>query len=120
MKFETFIYKIVKNHQQIFRKDPCTHTCTRGKNVRVHVSSRQNVRAHVYSSCARVFAQIFTKKVLIILSYLMNLTFKFHEDWRFRCRDICKSVPTFKNHQFSMYFPYSHNYVPQKSSKMDN
>ena len=25
MKFETSIYKIVKNHQQIFRKDPCTH-----------------------------------------------------------------------------------------------
>ena len=120
MKFETFIYKIVKNHQLIFRKDPCKHARTRGVNVRTRISSRQNACAHIYASCVCVCAQIFTKNLLIILYYLMNISVKFHKDLSFRCRDICKILLTFKNHQFSMYFPYSHNNVPQKSSKMDN
>ena len=28
MKFETYIHKIVKNYQKIFRNDPCTHVRT--------------------------------------------------------------------------------------------
>ena len=28
MKFETYIYKIVRNHYMIFRKDPCTDART--------------------------------------------------------------------------------------------
>ena len=95
MKLETYINKIVKNHQQIFRKDPCTHVCTRGKNVRAHVSSRQNARAHVFASCARVCARIFTKNFLIILYYLINESIKFHKDRSFRCGDICKTILTF-------------------------
>ena len=50
----------------------------------------------------------------------MNISLKFHKDPSFRCGDICKTVLTFKSHQFSMYFPYFHSYTPQKSSKMDN
>ena len=95
MKLEIYINNIVKNHQQIFRKDPCTHVCTRGKNVRAHVSSRQNARAHVFASCARVCARIFTKICLVVLYYLKNLSVKFYKDWSFRYRDIYKTILTF-------------------------
>ena len=120
MKFETYIYKIVKNCLLIFCKDPCTHVRTRGKNMRARVSSRQNARAHIYASCVRVCAQIFTKNLLIIYYYLMNISLKFYKDPSFLCGDICKTVLTFKRHQFSMYFSYFYSYTPQKSSKMDN
>ena len=33
LKFETYIYKTVKNYQMIFRKDPCSQAHTRGVNV---------------------------------------------------------------------------------------
>ena len=117
MKFETYIHKIVKNYQKKFRKDLCTHARTRGVNMRARVSSRQNTRTHIYPSCARVFAWIFTKNQQIILHYLMNVSLKFHKDLSFHCGDFCKMVLTFKSHQFSMYFPYFHSYIPQKSSK---
>ena len=95
MKFETFIHEIVKIYQMIFRKDPCTHAHTRGVNVRARILSRQNVRAHVYASCAHVYAWIFTKNQVIILYYLMNNNLKFHKDRTFRCWDICKTILTF-------------------------
>ena len=95
MKFETKVYQIVKNYHKNFRKDPCTHTRTRGVNVRARVSSRQNARGHVYASCACVCARIFTKIFVVVLYYLMNLSFKFHKDRSFRCRDICKTILTF-------------------------
>ena len=95
MKFKTCIHKIVKNHQQIFRKDQCTHARTRGVNVRARISSRQNARMHVYASCACVYAQIFTKNHFIILYYLMNKFLKFREDRSFCCGDICKIILTF-------------------------
>ena len=120
MKFETYIYKIVKNHQMIFRKDPCKHARTWFVNVRALVLPRRNARAHVYTSCARVCAQIFTKIFLIILYYLMNVSLKFHKDRSFRCGDICKTILTFKNHQFSMYFAYFHSYAPRKPWQMNN
>ena len=50
----------------------------------------------------------------------MNLRLKFHKDLSFRCGDISKTIQTFKNHQFSMYFAYFHRFAPPKSSKMDN
>ena len=50
MKFETFICKIVQNHQLIFRKDPCTHARTRGVNVCTRVLSLRNARAYVTST----------------------------------------------------------------------
>ena len=120
MKFETYIYKIVKNYLLIFCKDPTTQGRTRGKNLNARVSSRQNARAHIYASCVRVCARIFTKNLLIIFYYLMNISLKFYKDPSFRCGDICKTVLTFKSHQFSMYFSYFYSYTPQKSSQMDN
>ena len=120
MKLETYNYQIVKNYHKIFRKDPCTNARTRGVNVRARVSSRLNARIHVYASCARVCAWIFTKKNLVVLYYLMNLSFKFHKDRSFRCGDICKTILTFKNDQFSMYFAFFHKYPPPNPSKMDN
>ena len=45
-------------------------------------------RARVYGSYARVRARIFTKKNLVVKSYLMNLSFKFRKDPSFRWGDI--------------------------------
>ena len=120
MKFEAYLDMVVKNHQINFCKDPCTHTRTRDVNVRVRVSSRRNARAYTYASCARIFARIFTKNYLMILYYLMKINLKFHKDLSFRCGDICKTILTFKNHQFLLYFAYFHIFAPPKSSQMDN
>ena len=40
-------------------------------------SSWKNVHMQVYDSCARVRAQIFMKKNLVVAFYLMSLSFKF-------------------------------------------
>ena len=120
MKLQTNIHQIVKNDHKIFCKDPCANARTRGINVRARVLPRRNVRAHVYASCARVCARIFTKNLVIILYYLMNMSMKFHKDRSFRCWDICKTILSFENHQFSMYFAYFHSFALPKSSKMDN
>ena len=120
MKLEIYINKMIKNDQEIFRKDPCKHARTRWVNVHAFVLPRRNARAHFYTSWARVCARIFMKNFLIILYYVMNVSLKFYKDPSFRCGDIFKTVLTFKSHQFSMYFPYFHSYTPQKSSKMDN
>ena len=120
MKFETHIHKIVRNHHMIFRKDPCTHARTQDVSVCLRVSSRQNVRAHIYVSCARVCAGIFTKNYLMMSYYFMNIDLKFHKDLSFRCGEICRTLLTFKIHQFSMYFAYFHIFATPKSSEMDN
>ena len=120
MKFETYLHKIVKNPQIIFRKDPCRHARTRDVNVRARVLSRRKTRADTYASCARICARIFTKNHLMNLYYLMNISLKFHKDLSFRCGDICKTILTFKNHQFSMNFAYFYSLEPQKSSKMND
>ena len=119
-KFETCIYKIVSNDHMIFHKDPCTDARTRGVSVCMRVSSRQNARSYVYVSCSRISARIFTKNNLMILYYLMNISLKFHKDLSIRCGDICKTILTVKNHQFSMYFAYFHIFAPPMSSQMDN
>ena len=116
MKFQNYIHKILKT----IHKDRCTHRGTQGLIVRQRILSRRNARAHIYASCARGCAWIFTKNHLIILYYLINISFKFHKDRSFRCRDICKTILTFKNHKFLMYFAYIHSFSPPKSSKMDN
>ena len=120
MKFETYNYEIVKNYQKKFRKDSCTHQHARSVNVRAHILSLRNARAYVYAWCARVCARIFTKNLLIILSYLLNRSLKFHKDWGFRWGDICKTILIFKNHQFSIYFPYFTSFAPSKSSLHKN
>ena len=43
-----------------------------------------------------------------------SLNLKLHKDPRFCCRDICKTILTFKNHEFSMYFAYFHIFAPPK------
>ena len=64
MKFETYINKIVKKYQMIFRKDPCKDACTRGVNVRAHVLSRRNARAHVYAFVrVRVCTDLYEKSL---------------------------------------------------------
>ena len=95
MKFETYIHKVVKNHQIIFHKDPCTHARTRDVTVRARVLSRLNACAHIYASCARIYTRIFTKNYLIFLYYLMNISLKFHKDRIFCCGDICKIILMF-------------------------
>ena len=58
--------------------------------------------------------------MLVILHYLMSLGLKFHKDPSFCFRDIHKTILTFKDHQFSMYFAYFHTFAPPMSSKMDD
>ena len=120
MKFETYNYKIVRKYLLIFRKDLCTHVRTRGKNMRTRVSSRQNARAQVNASCTCMCARIFTKIYLMILYNRIKISLKFHKDLSFCCGDICKTILTFKNHQFLLYFAYFHIFAPPKSSQMDN
>ena len=93
--YGTYIHKIVKNHQQIFCKDPCSHAPTRSKNVRACILSRQNAIAHVYASCERVCARICMKNLTTILYYFINTSLKFYKDRKFRCGDICKTIITF-------------------------
>ena len=91
---------MVKKYQKKILKDPCTHTYTRGVNGRTCVLSRRSARSHIYALCACVCAQIFTiffgisllSYELNYLNYLMNLSFKFHNDPSFRCGDICKPI----------------------------
>ena len=118
MKFETYIHKTVKIYHKIFCKDPCTHPRTRGVSACARVLSRRNVRAHVYASCGPVCGRIFTKNLLIILYYLINISLKFHKDQSFRCGDICKTILILKNHKFLMYFAYFHSFSPSKVTKM--
>ena len=94
LKFDTYIHKIVTKYHNIFFKDPCKQACTRGVNVRARVLPRQNGCTHVFASCTRVCARIFTKNFMIFLYYLMNLSLKFHKDPSFRCGDICKTIMT--------------------------
>ena len=115
MKFKTYLHKIVKNPQIIFRKDPCRHARTRDVNVRARVLSRRKTRADTYASCARICARIFTKNHLMILYYLMKISLKFHNDLSFRCGDICKTILTFKNHQFSMFIVYKFTVLHRQS-----
>ena len=120
MKFDTFIYEIVKNYQQIFRKDPCIRTRTRGVNVCARVLARRNARAHVYASCARMCARIFTKNMLMIIYYLMNRSLKFHKDRSFCCGDICKTILTFVWSLIFYVFSIFSKFELQSSFKLGN
>ena len=48
--------------------------------ARAHQCACQNVRTHIYALFAHVFAQNFTKIVLIVHNYVMTLNLKFHKD----------------------------------------
>ena len=62
--------------------------------MRARVSSRLNARMHVYASCARMCAWIFTKNLLKILNYILNKSVKFHIEPSLFCEfDLPKSAP---------------------------
>ena len=52
--------------------------------------------AHVFASCARVRAQIFTKIFVWVFYYHISLSFKFHTDPSFCCGDIFLTQGTLK------------------------
>ena len=58
------------------------------RTSRQRARARQNICARVYDSYVRVHARIFTKKNLVVKSYLVNLSFKFGKDLSFRWGDI--------------------------------
>ena len=45
---------------------------------------------HIFPSCVRIHAQIFTKFFLVVHCSVMSLSFKFHKNLIFRWGDICK------------------------------
>ena len=64
MKFETNNYETVKKHQKKIRKDSCTHQDEQSVNVRAHVLSRRNARAHVYAFvCMPVCTELYEKSL---------------------------------------------------------
>ena len=52
--------------------------------------------AHVFASCARVRARIFTKIFVWVFYYHISLSFKFHTDPSFCCGDIFSDTRYFK------------------------
>ena len=83
----------------------CINARARVVNARnrdkMYGNAAKRAHARLQIVCARVCMDH-----LMILYYLMNISFKFHKDRSFHCGDIRKTILTFKNHQFSMYFTY--------------
>ena len=50
----------------------------------------QHLRLHVFAFCAGIWALIFIKNFLVVHYSVISLSFKFHKELIFRCRDICK------------------------------
>ena len=103
-----------------FGEDPCTRTGAIGVNANFISCACYYANfiscARVYASCACVRTRILTKIFVGVHYKHKNLILKFHKDPSFRCGDICKTVLTFKSHQFSMYFPCFHRH-PSKVFK---
>ena len=78
------------------------------------------MRAHVYPSCTRIYAQIVIKFDTLAHKIVIDYHNKFHEDPSFRWGDFLKTILVFFNRWFSMYFSYFPNYAPPKPSDMDN
>ena len=70
------------------------HIDARTKQKRAHACqcAYQNVRKHIYASCAHVITWNFTKLVLVVHYYAMTLSLKFHKDLSFCCGDMRKIV----------------------------
>ena len=92
---------------------------TRRKRARAHFVATKRC-AHVYASCVRVYARIFTKNHLIILYYLMNKSLKFHKEWSFRCGDICKTILTFVLFLIFYVFSAFSKFEHQNSKNIEN
>ena len=78
---------------------------TRHKCVCAHFDMHVDVHVHVFASCARVYAHIFSKICLVVHYSVMNLRIIFHKDPMFRCWDICKkfSIVGFLLHIVNIY-----------------
>ena len=73
MKFETYVYKIVIDHQPNFYKDPCKDASAPVLNAR----TRDEMCTHAFAT--RVHASLHGS-LLVVSYYLMSLSFKFHKD----------------------------------------
>ena len=132
MKFDTWAHKIVKNHQQKFRKDPCTYTRTQRINVRalrnmrarnetcVRATKRTRATKHAPTRLQFVCTWIFTKKISVNLHHLMNLTFIFIKIGALVAEILAKQYRRLLNPQFSMYLAYFHENYLKKPVKNDN
>ena len=89
------------------------HTCVHTRRKRVR--ERFVPRTHVYALCVCMRAQIFTQTIVEVYYQHMRSSLKYHKDPSFCCGDICKTILTLKNHQFSMYFAFCHSFAPPKS-----
>ena len=106
MKFETHAPKVVIDCQNNFCRDLCTNTYTRGVNIFIHdITCARTFTFHVLA-CLHGSSQIFFG------SSFLSYELKYQISWRrsFRCRDICKMIPTFQNHWISMYFLPLHSF----------
>ena len=90
----------------------CFKSCSLTKNEMSckRDCAQQNVPARIYSSCACVHAQIFSGQKLVITTYLMSLSFKFHKDLSFRWGDISLFVTV-----YDLELKYYHFQTPQKT-----
>ena len=106
MKFEISIHKIVKNHPQIFRRDPCTPARTWGENVRTRVSSRQKARG-TFRSHVRVCMHGSLRKIIwyfFTISWMKVLNFI--KIGAFVVEIFAKQYWRLFNPSFSLYFVY--------------
>ena len=91
MKFETYAYNRVMDHQNLFCKDLCTNTRAWTKNVRVRINVHVKMCAHIFMPRMHMFLQKnFMKIVLLVHYYVTTLSLKFHKDPSFCYGDMCK------------------------------
>ena len=64
----------------IFNGGGRTHNITQRKDTQIFF----DMSARIYASCARIFARIFMKILLVVKHYFINISFKFHKDLSFR------------------------------------
>ena len=80
MKFQTYVHKIVLDHQPNYKKDPCKDARAQGENA--CTCDKTCLRAFMTS--ALIYAPIFMHIVLVVNYYPMNLSLKFHKDLSLR------------------------------------
>ena len=66
------------------------------------------------------FANISATKAPIVMKFETSIHKKVKNYQKKNRKDPCKTILTFKNDQFSMYFAYFHSFAPLKSSKTGN
>ena len=61
LKFETYIHKVVKNHQMIFHKDPCTDGRTQGVCVCARFIATKRAHVRLRLVCAQMCTDLYEK-----------------------------------------------------------